>query len=321
MVRNNVQLNVTEYLDNVYGVQFGVQHPVTGTTVWGTYCPLDDALWSDFHAQAIANAVCSQITGVLPYALLASIGSTRSYSFLPPPDVRRDMPAVLSRLDCGIVAGGVPANISLCSAEASEPLPMPPTLACIQYGDWTNKLISCQPKLFWLAPRLGSVRLVGGANSSYGRLEVINQETLDRGWGTVCAPGFDQEHAQAVCRDLGLPWTQAAVLPASAVPQAPPSQLIALDDIYCRQHWWPTADVHPPLSFARDCMRIWQGSLLRTCGYDADVGVACSGEVIMPLPPSPPSPVYGGYGGPPPPVYGPYGGYGGPPAYGIYAQS
>ncbi|PNH05644.1 Deleted in malignant brain tumors 1 protein [Tetrabaena socialis] len=293
MIRNDVRLNVTEYFDGVYGVQFGVRHPVSGTIVWGTYCQPDaTSIWS-YDFDAIGSTVCSQITaGARPYAAFTYVGAP--YSFLPPPNVRRDMPAVLAGLDCGVVAGGVLANISLCAAEASEPLPMPPTSVCMESG-WNNWLINCQQTRSFNIPLLVSVRLAGGANSSYGRLEVVARNALGRGWGTVCALDFGVEHAQAVCRDLGLPWTQAALLPAAAVSPAPPSQYVAIDAVSCvdDSYYAPL-----PLSFERDCHRSFVGgSQLKTCGHGADVGVACG-------------------------VYGPYGGYGGPapPAYGTYAQ-
>ncbi|PNH07875.1 hypothetical protein TSOC_005652 [Tetrabaena socialis] len=279
MVRNDIQLNATEYLTNVYGIQFGVRHPVNGTTVWGTYCPLDEALVFNTDSNAVVNAICSQITaGSRPYGSVYRVEWFRDYIFLPRQEARRDMPAVLSRLDCDIVAGGTSANISLCATELSEPLPMPLSLGCM-FGGWTQRLVSCFDTEY-LYPRLGAVRLTGGANSSYGRLEVINQDTLDMGWGTVCAPQFGVKHAQAVCRDLGLPWTQAAVLPASTVLLVPPSPLIAMDNIACLNQTgrW-RADTPPPLSFARDCERMYVGgSSQPTCGHEADIVMACGGE-------------------------------------------
>ena len=46
-----------------------------------------------------------------------------------------------------------------------------------------------------------SVRLVGGASDTEGRVEVC----LGGGWGTVCEDDWTTEAATVVCRQLGLP--------------------------------------------------------------------------------------------------------------------
>ena len=43
------------------------------------------------------------------------------------------------------------------------------------------------------------LRLVGGANSSEGRVEVC----FDQQWGTVCESRFEDVDAGVVCRQLG----------------------------------------------------------------------------------------------------------------------
>lgn len=45
----------------------------------------------------------------------------------------------------------------------------------------------------------GDVNLVGGANSTLGRLEVC----INKAWGTVCNKRFGTNEALVVCQQLG----------------------------------------------------------------------------------------------------------------------
>lgn len=58
-----------------------------------------------------------------------------------------------------------------------------------------NVGISCQQ------PTLGDLRILGGANSSAGRLEIF----ANNAWGTVCTDYWSRYDAQVACRQLGFP--------------------------------------------------------------------------------------------------------------------
>ncbi len=54
----------------------------------------------------------------------------------------------------------------------------------------------------------GSLRLVGGASSREGRVEVC----VDSCWGTVCGEGWTNEDAGHVCSILGYPSTSKSCI-------------------------------------------------------------------------------------------------------------
>ena len=59
----------------------------------------------------------------------------------------------------------------------------------------------------------GDLRLVGGANSAEGRVEIC----INNAWGTICDDGFTREEAVVVCRQLGLLQTEGMIVMTSAI--------------------------------------------------------------------------------------------------------
>eukprot|EP00198_Chlamydomonas_reinhardtii_P001893 XP_001691229.1 predicted protein [Chlamydomonas reinhardtii] len=346
VIRNAVQFNVTTIADNLYYIMFGVPVPggQPGELVWGHFCPRNtfpggDDLYIDRTA---ANA------------------NDKPWPLLPPQDERLSRPVVLEAIDCSMVPPPAIAydgghvltqtelqyprveNISLCEVTlaAYPPEPLQDGDSCYFRAWGARRLISCIDSPWIETPYMTSVRLAGG-DGTWGRLEIVmHRESSDYlGWGTVCAPEFTIKQAQGVCRDLGLGWTEARLLPTSAAAplENADSVPIHMDGIACfaNRVWWArpwSEEREQPPSFLRDCRPDWRGSIIKTCDHRTDVVIACGGsaEVIhAPVPGPPPAatqptsapPPYGAYGVQPPPPYGgPYGGYGSyappPPGYG-----
>ncbi|XP_022100561.1 deleted in malignant brain tumors 1 protein-like [Acanthaster planci] len=110
-----------------------------------------------------------------------------------------------------------------------------------------------------------SIRLVGGASSNEGRVEVYYQGQ----WGTVCDDGWDIDDANVVCRMLDLPaashaWDDAHFGQGSG--------RIALDDVSCYGHESSLAQCSHQAWFSHDC------------DHSEDAGVTC-GEAITTISP------------------------------------
>ncbi|KAG2483633.1 hypothetical protein HYH03_017511 [Edaphochlamys debaryana] len=227
----------------------------------------------------------------------------------------------------------VPRNLSYCSVTPALSPPSSIQQECYSYfSSMAQYALTCRRADYTYHSQLMDVRLAGGSDGTWGRLEVLHSARMTEGWGTVCARRFPLAWAQAVCRDLGLGWARARLLPPSAAAPAPPSAW-ALDSVACQSPPWDPAGLEavggrPALSFLRDCNRAIS-TPLELCGHYTDVVVDCGGSGASVAPPSAPPtyggygappPGYGEYGGPPPPGYGGYGGYGEygspPPAYG-----
>ena len=71
------------------------------------------------------------------------------------------------------------------------------------------------------------VRLGGGSNPNEGRIEVFFKNT----WGIVCDNSCDDREAKVVCRQLGLPYTNARAVGGSTF--GTESGPIWLDNLQC----------------------------------------------------------------------------------------
>ncbi|XP_019850025.1 PREDICTED: deleted in malignant brain tumors 1 protein-like isoform X9 [Amphimedon queenslandica] len=104
------------------------------------------------------------------------------------------------------------------------------------------------------APFDGSVRLVGGSNSSEGRVEVYRSGS----WGTVCDDLWDYRDATVVCRQLG--YGSGTALTDAYFGQGTGG--IFMDDVACTGYEL----------FLTNCSH----TTSHNCGHHEDAGVRCS---------------------------------------------
>jgi len=105
----------------------------------------------------------------------------------------------------------------------------------------------------------GKIRLVGGRNSSEGRVEILHNDT----WGTVCDDYWSLADADVVCRQLNYDHALEAVRYAGfGIGDGP----IWLDDVAC----------YGSEAFLTECPFVgWNRS---NCVHREDAGVRCYGE-------------------------------------------
>ena len=103
------------------------------------------------------------------------------------------------------------------------------------------------------------VRLVGGVDQSYGRIEI----GLNGVWGTVCGKTFDIHDATVACRQLGY---GKAFLVAGYPIFSVGTGRIWLDGMHCRGD-----ELH-----IGDCHNSRWG--LTSCTHSTDRSIVCGGE-------------------------------------------
>ena len=99
------------------------------------------------------------------------------------------------------------------------------------------------------------LRLVGGASSSEGRLEIYH----DGEWGTVCDDYFNANGGKVACRQLGLPFQY----PEATRDFGAGTGTIWLDDVRCG------GDEDSLTSCSH---RPWGSN---DCGHSGDIGLRC----------------------------------------------
>ena len=99
--------------------------------------------------------------------------------------------------------------------------------------------------------------MVDGSTSNEGRVEVyFNNE-----WGTVCDDSWDDNDAEVVCRQLGLPTESARAYPRAHFGEGTGN--ILLDDVHC-------TGAENSLG---ECEHSGWG--IENCGHYEDAGVVC----------------------------------------------
>ncbi|KXZ49522.1 hypothetical protein GPECTOR_21g748 [Gonium pectorale] len=294
-VRNSVKLRAKELLPGsfLYGMlEFGVLDPKTDKHVWGTlywYQDYGDVPSDDPWAAA---AMCSTLTRgsrtTGQFIPLEEYGTTRTFPNLPPASVREAVPVALHDLDCyPHFPLTQPLPLEYCDVVPAAPLPTYQDTARMS-SSLANMVLSCTKAAprsevsYWSSDVL-QLRLAGGLRSSFGRLEALTSRTSALGWGTVCSDGFTEAHAQAACRDMGLPWSRARLLPASALnTTAPANQPVVLEALDC---WGfsPNGSLIEGWSYGATELSLIGGChngirTLSRCGHDEDVVIECRGE-------------------------------------------
>lgn len=108
---------------------------------------------------------------------------------------------------------------------------------------------------------MGTVRLIGGPDSSAGRVEVYQ----DSFWGSVCNKGWSLNESHVVCHELG--FTDGAVLTSDYRLFGFGGGQIKLGSVTCNGNE----------SLINDCLNDTDTS---DCTHTNDVGVVCQSKCI-----------------------------------------
>ena len=112
----------------------------------------------------------------------------------------------------------------------------------------------------------GAIRLVGGASSLEGRVEICRNSA----WGTVCDSGWNTPDATVVCRQLGLSTAGAVSTAGASFGQG--TGLVHYVNVNC-------AGTESRLV---DCSR---GSVI-ACSHARDAGVRCNARTSKTMTPA-----------------------------------
>ena len=105
------------------------------------------------------------------------------------------------------------------------------------------------------------VRLVNGANSREGRVEIFHNNQ----WGTVCDDNWDDHDATVVCEQLGFKAAQGFATQGAQFGLGSSSSPIWLDEVDC-------SGSEPYLSSCSS-----NGWAVHDCSHYEDAGVICQG--------------------------------------------
>jgi deleted-in-malignant-brain-tumors protein 1 len=111
----------------------------------------------------------------------------------------------------------------------------------------------------------GDVRLVGGANSSEGRVEVC----LNNHWGKICDDSWDDNAATVVCGQLRLPKLGATAIVGSSYGSSASLNYL-LDDVKCSGEEKRLLDCHSSSVLSHNCL------------HTEEAGVTCHGRIYTP---------------------------------------
>lgn len=120
-------------------------------------------------------------------------------------------------------------------------------------------VLNLRPFITLVTCETGLIRLVGGATSFEGRVEICVNET----WGTICNGMWDVSDANVVCRQLGFQPTDAT--PVSNGTFGAGAGRIWLDDLQC-------VGTEGRLI---DCPNSGVGMVVSCSDHSSDAGVRC----------------------------------------------